>query len=215
MKKDDMKNKKVTETKPKETIRKIELRGLNIKTLRVNIVGKSPLLMDKIPKEVLDSILAKQTGISNTNAKKIRDPKEEIKNAIHYTSDGKIGYPVQGFKRGMMDCAVRLGNKFFTKSLVAGSIRITNAEDGLILIKSDKPTVFERNISHNTKYSPMFKNWSAELIIKFDANNISEQDIITLINYAGFYVGIGSWRPKCRDGGSGEYGCYEIENHKN
>jgi hypothetical protein len=37
MKKDDMKNKKVTETKPKETKRKIELRGLNIKTITVDI----------------------------------------------------------------------------------------------------------------------------------------------------------------------------------
>jgi len=48
-------------------------------------------------------------------------------------------------------------------------------------------------------------------VVQFDANNITAQDILTLANYAGFYVGVGAWRPKCKDGGSGNFGMYEVK----
>ena len=41
--------------------------------------------------------------------------------------------------------------------------------------------------------------------------NISAQDIVTLLNYAGYYCGVGMWRPKGRDGGSGTFGMYEVK----
>ena len=85
-----------------------------------------------------------------------------------------------------------------------------NVEDGLIPIKFSKQTILEHNIGSNTKFTPEFHNWSCELDIQFDQNNISAQDIITLLNYAGFYNGVGAWRPKGGGGGSGEYGMYEV-----
>ena len=100
---DETKIKKEVKTKEvKETKKEIVLRGLNISEITIDIVGTSPLLMDKLPKDVADSILAKQAGVSNTNSKKIRDTKQEIQNAIHVTSTGKIGFPVCGFKSGII-----------------------------------------------------------------------------------------------------------------
>ena len=177
----------------------------------MHIKGKTNLLMDKLPVEVKKGILAKQAGISKGNKKKIRDTKQEVLDAIHITQSGKIGYPSFGFKKGMMECTSFVGDKQFSKKLVSGAVKIINAEDGLIPIKYKKQTVSKHNIGSNTKFTPQFHDWGCELVLEYDENNITAQDIITLLNYAGFYNGIGVWRPKGGGGGSGEYGMYEVD----
>jgi len=184
---------------------------IRVGVVRVPVMGKTPLLMDRFPDAAKEQILAKQTGVSKGGKNKIRDTKQETQEAVHITSTGKIGFPAAGFKRGMMECTSFVGDKFFSKKLVSGAVRIINAEDGLIPIKCKKQDVLEHNVGNVTKFTPQFHDWECELVIQYDENNISAQDIITLVNYAGFYNGIGSWRPKGRDGGSGEYGMYEVK----
>ena len=196
--------------KTKEKKIEIALQPINVGRVKVPLKGKTNLLMDKFPEEAKMQILAKQSGVAKGNKKKIRDTKEEIQEAIHITRTGKIGYPAFGFKKGMMECTAFLGDKAFSKKLVSGAVKIMNVEDGLIPIKFSKQTILEHNIGSNTKFTPEFHNWSCELDIQFDQNNISAQDIITLLNYAGFYNGVGAWRPKGGGGGSGEYGMYEV-----
>ena len=187
---------------------------INVKTLTVGIVGKTPLIMDRFPEDVQKEILAKQTGISKSSKKKVRDVKKETEEAIHVTGNGEVGFPAAGFKRGMMEATSFVGDKFFSKKLVSGAVKIMNVEDGLIPIKYKKQDVLKHTIDHNMKFSPQFHGWSAELVIQYDANNIAPQDIVTVLNYAGFYIGVGAWRPKCAKGGSGEYGQYEVKSTK-
>lgn len=191
----------------------VKLESLNTKIVKVPIKGKTPLLMDKMSEETKQEILAKQTGITRSNKKKVRDTKEESLSAVHITSKGQIGFPSAGFKKGMMDCTSFVGDKFFSKKLVQG-IMIINAEEGLIPIKFKKQSILEHNIGNITKFTPQFHDWSCELEIQFDANNLCAEDIFRLLNYAGFYTGIGAWRPRGRDGGSGEFGMYEVYNGK-
>lgn len=195
----------------KETKIEIKLEPIRVETLTLKIIGKTPLVMDRFPDSAQDQILAKQTGVAKSAKKKSRDTKAEIKDAIHVTSTGKIGFPAAAFKFGMMESTSFVGDKFFSKKLVSGSVKIINAVDGLIPIKYKKQSVLRHNIGHNIKFSPQFEGWEAELKIQFDANNISPHDIVTLCNYAGFYIGVGAWRPKCAKGGSGEFGMYEVK----
>ncbi len=196
--------------KTKEKKIEIVLQPINVGRVKVPIKGKTNLLMDKFPEESKRQILAKQSGVAKGNKKKIRDTKQETQEAIHITKSGKIGYPAFGFKKGMMECTAFVGDKAFSKKLVSGAVKIMNIEDGLIPIKFGKQTVLEHNIGPQTKFTPQFHDWSCELDIQYDQNNISAQDIITLLNYAGFYNGVGAWRPKGGGGGSGEYGMYEV-----
>ena len=192
--------------------KKIEvlIQPINVGRVKLSIKGKTNLLMDKFPEESKRQILAKQSGVAKGNKKKIRDTKQEIQEAIHITKSGKIAYPAFGFKKGMMECTSFVGDKAFSKKLVSGAVKIMNVEDGLIPIKFSKQTVLEHNIGPQTKFTPQFHDWTCELEIQYDQNNISAQDIITLLNYAGFYNGVGAWRPKGGGGGSGEYGMYEV-----
>ncbi len=197
----------------KEKKVEVKLESLNIDTVTVPIKGKTPLLMDRMSEEVKHEILAKQTGVTKSNKKKVRDTKKETLAAIHYTPTGKIGFPSAGFKKGMMECTSFVGDKFFSKKLVQG-VMIVNAESGLIPIKFKKQDVLEHSVKGQTKFTPQFHDWSCDLVIQFDANNLCVEDITRLLNYAGFYTGVGAWRPKGRDGGSGEFGMYEVGNGK-
>lgn len=198
----------------KEKKKSVTIEPIRVGSVTVPIKGKTPLLMDKLPEEVKAQIIAKQSGVTKGNKKRIRDIKEETLLAMHRTSTGQIGFPGFGFKKGMMECTSFVGDMKFSKKLACG-LKIINQEDGLIPIKFKKQTVLEHNIGAQTKFTPQFHDWSCELKIEFDQNNISEQDIITLLNYAGFYNGIGAWRPKGGGGGSGEYGMYEVEQVSN
>ncbi len=202
--------KKMEKKQIKEKKVEIMLQPINVGRVKVPIKGKTNLLMDKFPEDSKRQILAKQSGVAKGNKKKIRDTKQETQEAIHITKSGKIGYPAFGFKKGMMEATSFVGDKAFSKKLVSGAVKIMNVEDGLIPIKFGKQTVLEHNIGAQTKFTPQFHDWSCELDIQYDQNNISAQDIITLLNYAGFYNGVGAWRPKGGGGGSGEYGMYEV-----
>lgn len=196
-------------------IKEVVLEPLDIKQMSITVQGNA-LLMDKFPERVKDEIIAKQTGEKRIK-KSTRDIDREVKEAIHKTNDGQVGYPAAGFKLAMMDIAAsftkeRKGNTI-TKKLVSGALRVVNQVDGLIPIKYKKQDVLEHQVFENTKYSPQFHDWEAELVFKYDATSLSPQDITTLLNYAGFRIGIGAWRPKGRKGGSGEYGMFQVKSN--
>ena len=174
------------------------------------LIGNKPLLMDKMSQETLQSIEDKQKGKSKSG-KKLRDIDAEIISAVHKISTGEIGFPAAGFLAGMIESTSFIGDKFFSKKLVRG-LKILNSEEGLIPINFKKQDILIHNVGSNTKHTPQFHDWSCNLEIQFDSNNISEQDIAALINYAGFYYGIGIWSPRCKSGGT--FGMYELATNK-
>ena len=196
----------------KEKIVEIKIQPINTSTIKLKIEGVTPLLMDRFTEEAEQQILAKQTGIAKSNKKSVRNTATEVINAIHYidAKKGKIGFPSDGFKKGMIESTSFIGDKFFSKKLVSGAVKIMNTKSGLVEIKFEKQDVLQHNINGNIKFTPQFHTWKCELTILYDVNNINPQDIISLLNYAGFYYGIGAWRPKCKGGGSGDFGMYKV-----
>lgn len=201
---------KKAKTKKEKTV-EIKTNPLELQVFKVKIIGKTPLLMDKFSDAVKQQILDKQSKGIKAGKKMLRDVDNEVKEAIHRTSSGKVGFPFYGFKKAMMETTSFIGDKFFSKKLVSGAVQIVNVVDGLIPIKYKKQDILEHFINPNTKFTPQFHDWSCELEISFDPNNISAQDIVNVLNYAGHYIGLGAWRPKGSDGGSGVYGMYYAE----
>ncbi len=190
--------------------KQVSIAPINIAKATFPILGKTPLLIDKMPEETLKKIQEKQTGKSKTG-KEVRDINKEIENAVHYLPDGTIGFPAAGFTAGMIEATSFVGDKMFSKKLMRG-LKILNAVNGLVPIKYKKRDILIHNVGSNTKHNPQFHDWSCDLEIQFDMNNISETDIATLINYAGFYSGVGIWAPRCKSGGN--FGMYELATKK-
>lgn len=197
------------ELEKKEQQLEITVPKLNLGMLKVQIKGKTPLLMDKFPEDVREQILDKQTG-KTQGKKQIRNMDLEYEKSFHKLPNGNVGFPAQGFKSAMIESTSFVGSRDFSKKLLKG-IQIVNSEgNDLIPITHKKIGKLKHYPkAGNTKISPMLEDWECELVIQYDQNNISPQDLVNLLNYAGFYYGIGIWSPRAKCGG--KYGMYEIK----
>jgi len=182
------------------------LQGLKKENITVKIVGVTPLLMEKMPVKVIDDIDKKKSR--QMVEKDSRSEEDKIPEKIHYTEDGNVGFPASGFMKGMVEVAPYLEG--LDKKRVRGSVRING---NIIPINFENQTVNKAygktsGISKSPRpiMRPEFRGWTCELNITYNAANISLEQIVNLINYAGFHMGVGGWRPAC----SGSYGQYEV-----
>ena len=57
------------------------------------------------------------------------------------------------------------------------------------------------------RYRPEFDQWRVNIIVQIDSDLLNEQDVINLVNRAGFSIGVGEWRPEK----GGEYGRFQFD----
>jgi hypothetical protein len=52
-----------------------------------------------------------------------------------------------------------------------------------------------------------FYDWSCELIIEYNQNNLSAEQIINVLNWAGFHIGVGAFRKER----TGNFGAFKVK----
>jgi hypothetical protein len=73
----------------------------------------------------------------------------------------------------------------------------------------DKRSTVNRNVKARViTIRPKWTNWEAEFTLNVYEPSITAETVTQLINYAGSYVGIGSYRPT----NNGMFGRFELEN---
>ncbi len=170
------------------------------------MIGETPLLCHKFGETQKQAILNKQT--QKAQQRTARDPANEVKEATYLTEDGKDGFPASGFKSAMVEVAPYLPG--LDKKKLKGSVQILGT---ILPIKYSKKVVNEatvkinRGMSGDIRFRPEYKDWSCELLIKFNESLVSAEQIINALNYAGFHIGVGDWRPQT----SGQYGMFRVE----
>ena len=94
-----------------------------------------------------------------------------------------------------------------------GAFYIEGDEAQMVEIVSEVPLMREDNVkvgmgTADLRYRGEFRNWHADLKIKYDVNgNFTLEQIINMFNAGGFACGVGEWRPE-RDG---QYGMFHVE----
>lgn len=154
------------------------------------------------------------TEVERDKAKKNREPrnpKEEYEQA-RYHWDGKDWFPVNGIKKAMVTAGFALS---IPRSLIQRCVFVTGIERrdyveikyARLVMREDHVEVgpFNKRVA-DLRYRPEYQNWSAELQIKFRNDLITEEQVLVLLQNAGFSVGIGEWRPE-KDG---QFGTFEI-----
>lgn len=199
----------------------IEIKRIETKQVTVKIVGDGDLILNK-----MNDVSTRQlTGQRKNKAKDMEVPNEweQIITAMHWR-DGK---PTDFSENGLIDaltnnapCITAFGlKKSFGDAVVRNEIdkyktKFDNslniiAKGNLIPIKFTEHYVDEKLMSPK-KGSPVlvrmnrFSGWSAEFTIQFTENVYSLEQIINIINLAGFGLGIGSGR-------TSGYGRYHVE----
>ena len=82
---------------------------------------------------------------------------------------------------------------------------------GVIPIECDAPEILESHVrvgmsQADLRYRPKFDRWTCVLEIEYDAGNLTTEDIVNLVNRAGFGVGVCEFRPEK----GGEWGRFRV-----
>lgn len=140
--------------------------------------------------------------------KDARDPEAEGMAAIYRTEDGGYGIPAMAIKSALVSAA----HKDFglPKTEVRKALRFPST--GNLPMETEDPIIREDIVrvgagATDIRYRPEFASWRLFLRFNFDADLVTSQDILNLVDRAGFAVGIGEMRPE-KDG---EFGCFEVD----
>lgn len=198
----------------------ISVNKINVSRTKVTIIGDGDLCLNKM-NDVAARILTDQR---KDKAKSLNKPNmwEEVITALHWRDGKPKDFSEEGLYRALKENAPCISAFGLKKSW--GDAVVRNAIDkyktkfdasiniistgGIVPIKFSNYTLDEKLMSPK-KGSPVlvhisrFSGWSAEVEIAFTENTYSLEQIINIINLAGFGIGIGSGR-------SSGYGRYHV-----
>lgn len=188
----------------------VTLKPINRKTLGITIEGTSILVTHGWSPLNLEAIRRKKAG-QKTKTRTVCDPQAEAEAATYRTMDGRFGVPVTALKSSIISAAHKdIG---IEKTLVRKSFFIL-CEDtrGVLPIRCEEPVIREDNVrvgmgAADLRYRPEFRDWECDIEIEYDADNLTPEDIVNLINRAGFGIGICEFRPEK----GGDWGRYRVK----
>lgn len=200
----------------------LEIKEVRPQMITVRIVGDTDLVLNKMNDPTTRQLADARKG----KGKKIEVPDmwEEIITAMHWRDGKPSEFSAESLKKALMENApcltafglkksfgeavVRLGIDNYSTKFDA-SVNII-APAGLVPIRFAEHVIDEKLMSPK-KGAPVlvhlnrFIGWSADINISFIDSVYSTEQLVNIINLAGFGIGIGSGRRSCG------YGRYHIE----
>ena len=182
----------------------VEIPSLRIDLIHIRLIGDSPLIChawsDKAKRMMLDKQMKKAK-----QARDAKSPEQDFQDSLYPLPEGGYGFPSVAFKSAAVS-ACRFGD----------GMKMTVAK-GAFHLKGDMVRINGEPTSRvdmvrialgtaDIRYRGEFKDWSADLAIRFNASVLSPAQIINLFNMAGFGVGVGEWRPER----SGSFGMFHV-----
>jgi hypothetical protein len=188
----------------------INIKPLKIGRLKLKVIGRTPYIPEPMDMAVLDRYDKKKSKQSYD--KDSISEEDKSKEKYYFTQDGKKGIPTRAFYNSM----IRASSYLFDKK--DGGMR--NVKEGvnvlgdIILLKFKKEVQLTHwgRMSGQTKaprkiIRNSFEDWSCELEIEYNQEQLSPENIINILNWAGFHIGVGAFRKEK----TGNYGSFYVE----
>lgn len=210
-------------SKSKTTEVVLSVPAIEYRKLNITVIGDTPMIQhrwsEKAKKEMLDKMMGK-----GRKGRPPKDPEGEYSLSAHIIDEKpgdrdrlkagdwkgiKFGFPAQGFKNAMVG-ACRLLPGVIKMTEARGAFHVLGYNGGeLVEIESiDGPNMREDvvriQMTTDLRYRAEFKKWKANLVIEYIATVISAEQLMVMVNLAGFGSGAGDWRPE-RDGPFGRF----------
>lgn len=181
-------------------------------TVQIESITGSPLVQHQWSEKSMREMREKQAG-RKTKSREVRDPVAEYEAAKCLTEDGAPGVSVLAIKSAIISAAHKdLG---IEKTLVRKALFIRGDRLQTVpLIDYAEPYMREDTVrvgmgSTDLRYRPCYDYWACKLRIEYDASLLRVEDILNLINRAGFGVGICERRPEK----GGDWGRFRLRDN--
>lgn len=176
----------------------------DLRRIDIGLVGLSPLICHRFSEKSRKAMLDKQQKKAS-KGREAKDPHANYLASLYPLPDGSgYGFPSVAFKAA----AVRAGTDVGLK--MTDLRRAFHIEGELVPIQGE-PRMREDVVRLNgrtadLRYRGEFPEWRTVLPVVYNASVISEEQLLNLLQYAGFGVGCGEWRPEK----SGSFGMFRL-----
>jgi hypothetical protein len=197
--------------------RGIVLPPLALQTIEVTLVGDSSMIMHRWSAKHKKMMLDKQTKRAK-GAKEAKDPQRDFEESAYaFDADGtqleqwskhkgpvRFAFPTTAFKSAAVTACTSIGG--ITKVQARQAFRVLGE---FSYIEGAQPKLREDMVRigmgvADIRYRAEFWPWWTTLTIQHNENVMSAEQILNMLNTAGFGVGVGEWRPE-RDGDRGTF----------
>lgn len=193
---------------PSENTTPFVINRPNIERMTVKIVGTSPLIMHKFSEKAKKQMLDKQMKKApKKNA--ARDPQQEFKDSVYRNAKGKVAFPANAIKQAIVSAARSVDGLPMT--VLRAAVFVKGDEQDLIEVKHKELRMREDTVkigqgTTDLRFRGETLGWTMDLPIEFNADVLSAEQILNLLQIAGFSNGLGEWRPER----NGNYGTFAL-----
>jgi hypothetical protein len=194
---------------------KIFLRPIRKEFLLVTISGDTPLFTNQIPERTKRELLDKYHSVKRSKEEKEKlfpplTEAEAFEQAIYRNDLGEPCFPARGVHKAMLtalpaeeesDQKIRLLRQSFA---VFGEL-LPIQESEPVMRQDPVKNWNARGVLAIATRAYFRRPWSLVVPLCHDAEHLSQKTLLTIINRAGFFPGIGAWRGDCRGGLFGRF----------
>lgn len=201
----------------------VSIKAPNVQTGQFTIRGTAPLVIAAFSAKAQNAIKAKHEAGSTALTRKKRDARDfsaDVRQALHVSTEGWHGFNATGLKLALVSACRTVGYKMtLAKLAIFVQADGTDALTGVPLIRIQSPAPYEENISparnanggFDLRARPMWRQWSMDVRIAFDADMFTLSDIANLLLRAGLQVGIGEGRADSKSSCGTGWGSFTVE----
>jgi len=186
------------------------------KTIRVQLVGDSPLIVHQMSSKTTKMLLERMI-VKGKKQRPEKIPWAEYFDSLHFVDkdregnieikeikigevmpgikEGDCGFPASGFKKCATASCRYLDN--IPMTWARGAFRVLG---DIVPVYGSLPKMRCDNVrigmgSADVRFRGEFWPWNVELKIQYNVEVTNVANILNLLNYGGFHVGVGEWRP--------------------
>jgi len=199
----------------------VAIQAPDFRLIELQIEGTSPLVINRFSAKAIEMMRATQEAGSTAKSKRVREPKDFdalFENAKHVAEDGWEGIHAAAFRNGAISacraCGFRMTHAKLAFSVFADGF---DRVDGAPLVRlthgeAEQYVAPTRNATGvvDLRCRPMYRQWGANLRIKYDAGMLTAGDVTNLIMRVGLQVGIGEGRPDSKASAGLGFGLFSV-----
>lgn len=199
------------------------IKAANIVRTTLRIRGTAPLVQAKFSQktrqQLLDKMSKTKAEAKSKSERPVRNYDEEFKLAQHRTASGKNGIPCGAFRNAMID-ACRVAGLVMTRAkmsifIIADGVDEDDGTPLTFIISKKGPEKLESlvrndNGSADIRIRPMWREWEADVTVEFDADMITAESVVNLLDRAGRQVGVCEGRPFSKNSCGQGWGTFEV-----
>jgi len=177
----------------------IEIKPIRVRHLTLTIQGLSTMVHHKWDEKAIRQMREKHAG-KKTKNRDVRDPEAEAIAATHFTQDGKYGIPAGAIRASVINAAHKdLG---IEKTLVRKAFFIQCDDLKNVLEMECSDPVHTEDVvrvgqgSTDLRYRPYFYDWRCTFTIEYNADLLTPEALVRLLDMAGFGSGLLEMRPE-------------------